>query len=54
MTTTHMGLGSFPGRHPLSLGPLGMHGTVTANYAVHECDLLFAIGRVLTTASLAN
>ena len=23
---------------------LGMHGTVTANYAVHECDLLFAVG----------
>ncbi len=44
VATTHMGLGSFPSRHPLSLGTLGMHGTVTANYAVHECDLLFAIG----------
>ncbi|MGO8683481.1 MAG: biosynthetic-type acetolactate synthase large subunit [Thermoleophilia bacterium] len=44
VTTTHMGLGAFPGRHALSLGPLGMHGTVTANYAVHECDLLCAIG----------
>ena len=44
VTTTHMGLGSFPSRHPLSLGTLGMHGTVTANYAVHECDLLVAVG----------
>jgi acetolactate synthase-1/2/3 large subunit len=44
VTTTHMGLGAFPSRHPLSLGTLGMHGTVAANYAVHECDLLFAIG----------
>ena len=44
VTTTHMGLGGFPSRHPLSLGTLGMHGTVTANYAVHECDLLVAIG----------
>jgi acetolactate synthase-1/2/3 large subunit len=26
------------------MGMLGMHGTVTANYAVHECDLLIAIG----------
>ena len=44
VTTTLMGLGSFPERHPLSLGMLGMHGTVTANYAVHECDLLVAVG----------
>ena len=28
----------------LSLGMLGMHGTVYANYAVQECDLLIAIG----------
>ncbi len=26
------------------MGMLGMHGTVTANYAVHECDLLIAVG----------
>ena len=30
--------------HPLSLGMLGMHGTVYANYAVSECDLLIALG----------
>ncbi len=39
-----MGLGAFPETHELSMGMLGMHGTVTANYAVHECDLLIAIG----------
>ncbi len=44
VTTTLMGLGAFDERTPLSLGMLGMHGTVTANYAVHECDLLIAVG----------
>lgn len=43
-TMTLMGLGSFPGNHPLSLGMLGMHGTVYANYAVNEADLLIAVG----------
>jgi acetolactate synthase I/II/III large subunit len=42
--TTLMGLGAFPETHELAMGMLGMHGTVTANYAVHECDLLIAIG----------
>jgi len=41
---TLMGLGAFPGTDPLFLGMLGMHGSVAANYAVHECDLLFAVG----------
>lgn len=44
VTTTLLGLGSFPGTHPLSLGMLGMHGTRYANYAVTECDLLIGIG----------
>jgi len=44
VTTTLMGLGSYDERGPLSLGMLGMHGTVPANYAVHECDLLVAVG----------
>lgn len=39
-----MGLGGFPGNHPLFLGMLGMHGTKPANYAVSECDLLLAVG----------
>jgi acetolactate synthase-1/2/3 large subunit len=41
---TLMGLGCFPGNHPLSLGMLGMHGTYRANMAVMESDLLLAIG----------
>ena len=43
-TNTLMGLGGVPGTHPLFMGMLGMHGTVYANRAVHECDLLVAIG----------
>jgi acetolactate synthase-1/2/3 large subunit len=42
--TTLLGLGGFPGNHPLSLGMLGMHGTKYANFAVCECDLLIAVG----------
>ncbi|MGQ9503382.1 MAG: biosynthetic-type acetolactate synthase large subunit [Thermogutta sp.] len=41
---TAMGLGGFPGDHPLSLDMLGMHGSIYANYAVAECDLLLALG----------
>ena len=44
VTTTLMGMGAFPGNHPLSLGMLGMHGTRFANYAITESDLLIAIG----------
>ena len=44
VTTTLMGLGAFPGNHPLSLGMLGMHGTAYANYAVMNSDLLIAVG----------
>lgn len=44
VTTTLMGLGSFPADHPLSLGMLGMHGTYTANHAIQEADLILALG----------
>jgi acetolactate synthase-1/2/3 large subunit len=44
VTMTLMGLGAFPGVHELSLGMLGMHGLACANWAVHDCDLLIAIG----------
>jgi len=44
VTTTLMGLGCFPEDDPLALRMLGMHGTVYANYAVTECDLLVAVG----------
>jgi acetolactate synthase I/II/III large subunit len=44
VTTTLMGIGAFPGDDPRSLHMLGMHGTIYANYAVDEADLLLAFG----------
>jgi len=44
VTHTLMGIGGFPGTHPLSLGMLGMHGTYYANMAIHNSDLIVAIG----------
>ncbi len=44
VTTTVMGLGIFPYSDPLALDMLGMHGSVYANYAVDEADLLIALG----------
>ncbi len=41
---TVMGLGCVPNQDPLCLEMLGMHGTVYANYAVDEADLLLALG----------
>lgn len=41
--TVH-GLGAFPSDHFLCLQMLGMHGTVYANYAINEADLLLALG----------
>jgi len=44
VTSTLMGLGSFPASDPLWLGMLGMHGTYRANMSTSECDLLIAVG----------
>lgn len=44
VTTTLLGLGCYPETDSLSLGMLGMHGLYYANQAVHESDLLIAIG----------
>ena len=44
VTTTLMGISSFPENHPLSLGMLGMHGIPEANMAVTESDLIIAVG----------
>lgn len=44
VTMTVMGLGVFPNEDPLSLDMLGMHGSVYANYAINDADLILAIG----------
>jgi acetolactate synthase-1/2/3 large subunit len=44
VAVTLLGLGGFPGDHPLFLGMLGMHGTYAANRAITHSDLLIAIG----------
>ncbi len=44
VTNTLMGLGAFPATHENFIGMLGMHGTYEANMAMHEADLIFALG----------
>ena len=44
VVSTLMGLGAFDTRKTLSMHMLGMHGTAFANYAVDDCDFLFALG----------
>ncbi|WP_353570176.1 acetolactate synthase 3 catalytic subunit [Candidatus Albibeggiatoa sp. nov. BB20] len=44
ITQTLMGLGSYPATDTQFIGMLGMHGTYEANMAMHECDVLIAIG----------
>ncbi len=44
VTTTLMAIGSFPPEHELSLGMLGMHGTVYANLSMQNADLIIAVG----------
>jgi acetolactate synthase I/II/III large subunit len=43
-TNTLMGLGAYPGSDPRFLGMLGMHGTIEANNAMQNCDVLLAVG----------
>ncbi len=44
ITQTLMGLGAYPASDKQNVGMLGMHGTYEANMAMHECDVLIAIG----------
>ncbi len=44
VVTTLMGIGAIDTQNDLCLRMLGMHGTAFANYAVEDCDLLFAVG----------
>jgi len=43
-TNTLMGLGAYPATDPKFLGMLGMHGTLEANNAMQNCDVLLAVG----------
>ncbi len=44
VTNTLMGLGIYPATHHRFLGMLGMHGTYQANMAMHNADLIIAVG----------
>lgn len=44
ITNTLMGLGAFPGDDPEFIGMLGMHGTYESNMAMHNADVIFAVG----------
>lgn len=44
ITNTLMGLGTYPAEDKQFIGMLGMHGTFEANMAMHDCDVLIAIG----------
>jgi acetolactate synthase-1/2/3 large subunit len=44
ITSTLMGLGSYPASGDNWLGMLGMHGTFEANWAMHDCDVMINIG----------
>ena len=43
-TLTLMGLGAYPASDRQFLGMLGMHGTYEANWAMHDCDVMIAVG----------
>lgn len=44
ITSTLMGLGSYPASDKQWLGMLGMHGTFEANWSMHDCDVMICIG----------
>ncbi|MGV1823588.1 acetolactate synthase 3 large subunit [Agrobacterium vitis] len=44
ITSTLMGLGSYPASGENWLGMLGMHGSYEANMAMHDCDVMVCIG----------
>lgn len=44
VTSSLMGLGAYPSTDKQFLGMLGMHGTLEANTAMHESDLILGIG----------
>jgi len=54
VSTTLMGKGCIPEDHPLSLGLLGMHGTLASNFTVSEADVLLAVGMRFSDRTTGN
>ncbi|HHW31166.1 MAG TPA: biosynthetic-type acetolactate synthase large subunit [Clostridiaceae bacterium] len=54
VASTLMGLGAFPGTHPLYMGLLGMHGNKSSNIAVSEADLFIAVGARFSDRVISN
>ncbi len=54
VVTTFKGKGAFPENHPLSLGPIGMHGHAEANKVMTEADCVLAIGTRFSDRSVGR
>ncbi len=54
ISTSLMGIGSFPAEHRLFTGMIGMHGSKTTNLAISECDLLIAVGVRFSDRATSN
>ena len=54
VVTTFKGKGAFPENHPLSLGPIGMHGHAEANKLMSEADCVLAIGTRFSDRSVGT
>jgi acetolactate synthase-1/2/3 large subunit len=54
VVTTFKGKGAFPENHPLSLGPIGMHGHAEANRIMTEADCVLAIGTRFSDRSVGT
>ena len=54
VVTTFKGKGAFPENHPLSLGPIGMHGHAEANKVMTEADCVLAIGTRFSDRSVGT
>ncbi len=54
VVTTFKGKGAFPENHPLSLGPIGMHGHAEANKMMTEADCVLACGSRFSDRSVGT
>ena len=54
VVTTFKGKGAFPENHPLSMGPIGMHGHAEANKIITEADCVLAIGTRFSDRSVGT